>query len=91
MGQVSAEASASPWLILVRRDKPDLHRDLARAFERIPQMAVLLDRRVAGGHRERPAERRRTPLTAAELELWETVGFRLIPPAILVFQNPATR
>jgi hypothetical protein len=88
---VSADASVSRWLIVVRRNKPDLHRDLTRAFERVPQMAVLLDRRVVGGHRESPAEQRRTPLTFAELELWETVGFRLIPPAILVFQNPATR
>lgn len=37
---------------------------------------------------ERRRTQRRTPLTAAELDLWETIGFRLIPPPVLVFHNP---
>ena len=84
-----ADASAPRWLIVVRRDKPELYRDLARAFERVPELAVLLDRR-PGRQRESPAEQRRAPLSAAECELWETVGFRLIPPAV-VGQRPAAR
>ncbi|HEY7601549.1 MAG TPA: hypothetical protein VIB60_03495 [Methylomirabilota bacterium] len=90
------DAAVARWLIVVRRDKPDLFRDLSTAFAEVPQMAVILDRRVrerraerspaAGGQRQAP---RRAPLTAAELELWETIGFRLIPPAVLVFHDPA--
>jgi hypothetical protein len=83
------DASVSRWLIVVRRDKPTLYHDLSRAFQTTPQVAVILDRRVAA-RGERPATQKRTPLTASELELWETVGFRLIPPPILVLQdNPS--
>jgi hypothetical protein len=59
-------------------------------------MAVIQDRRVrerraerspeAGGQRKAP---RRAPLSAAELELWETIGFRLIPPPVLVLHDPS--
>jgi hypothetical protein len=88
---MTGDAPASRWLIVVRRDKPDLYRDLCRAFESTPQMAVILDRRERerrrGGSPARADQRRaprRSPLTATELELWETIGFRLIPPPILV-------
>jgi hypothetical protein len=86
---MSVDAPAPRWLLVVRRDRPELYRDLARAFERVPELAVLLDRRTAAGRRESPTDQRRTPLTAAELELWETVGIRLIPPAVLVVPRPA--
>ena len=90
------DAAAARWLIVVRRDKPDLFRDLSRAFADTPQMVVIQDRRVrerraerspvAGGKRQAP---RRTPLTAAELELWETIGLSLVPPPILTFHDPS--
>jgi hypothetical protein len=92
------DAAAARWLIVVRRDKPDLFNDLSKAFAGVPQMAVILDRRererraesspVAGGQRKAP---RRTPLTVAELELWESIGFRLIPPPVLAFRDPSYR
>jgi hypothetical protein len=90
------DAAVSRWLIVVRRDKADLFNDLSKAFAAVPQMAVILDRRVqerraerspmSGGQRQAP---RRVPLTAAELELWETIGFRLFPPPVLLFQDPS--
>lgn len=89
------DAAAARWLIVVRRDKANLFHDLSKTFANIPQMAVILDRRererrrerspVAGGQRQAP---RRAQLSAAELELWETIGFRLIPPPVLIFQEP---
>jgi hypothetical protein len=92
------DAAVARWLIVVRRDKPDLFNDLSKAFADVPHMTVILDRRVrerraesspaAGGQRQVP---RRTPLTAAELELWETIGFRVIPPPVLFFQDPSYR
>ena len=95
---MGGDAAMARWLIVVRRDKPELFNDLSKAFERVPQMVVIPDRRVrerraerspaAGGQRQAP---RRMPLTVAELELWETVGFRLIPPPVLVFQDPSLR
>jgi hypothetical protein len=87
---MSAEASRARWVIVVRRDRPDLHRDLSRAFASSPEVAVILDRRAAG-RGDAPAGQRRAPLTAAELELWETVGFRLIPPPILSLHDPVPR
>jgi len=87
---VSTDASAPRWLIVVRRDKPTLYHDLSRTFQTTPQVAVILDRRVTA-RGERPATQRRTPLTAAEIELWETVGFRLIPPPILALQDTPYR
>jgi hypothetical protein len=91
-----SDATAARWLIVVRRDKLDLFHDLQRTFANVPLMAVILDRR----ERERRAERspemggqrqapRRAPLSTAELELWETIGFRLIPPPILVLHDQA--
>jgi hypothetical protein len=87
---MSTDASASRWLIVVRRDKPSLYHDLSRAFQTTPQVAVILDRRVTA-RGERPATQQRSPLTAAETELWDTVGFRLIAPPILVLQDPTPR
>jgi hypothetical protein len=87
---MSTDAPASRWLIVVRRDKPTLYHDLSRTFQTTPQVAVILDRRVTP-RGDQPAAQRRTPLTAAELELWETVGFRLIPPPILVLQDTTPR
>jgi hypothetical protein len=87
---MSTDAPAPRWLIVVRRDKPALYHDLSRTFQTTPQVAVILDRRVAA-RRENPAVQQRTPLTAAELELWESVGFRLIPPPILFLQDPRPR
>jgi hypothetical protein len=87
---MSTEPAAPRWLIVVRRDKPTLYHDLSRAFQTTPQVAVLLDRRVTA-RRESPVTQRRTPLTAAEVELWETVGFRLIPPPILILQDMMPR
>jgi hypothetical protein len=95
---MGGDGAVARWLIVVRRDRPELFNDLSKTFAGVPQMAVIVDRRVrerraessptAGGQRQAP---RRTPLTAAELELWETIGFRLIPPPVLVFQDPARR
>ena len=93
------DAAAARWLIVVRREKPNLYRDLSKTFANIPQVTVMLDRReggerrregspAAGGQRLAP---RRTPLTAAELELWETIGFRLIPPPVLTFHDTSAR
>ena len=87
---MSADPPTPRWLIVVRRNKPTLYHDLSRAFQTTPQVAVILDRR-ATASRENPVTQRRSPLTAAELELWETVGFRLIPPPILVLQSPDPR
>ena len=87
---MSADASTPRWLIVVRRDKPALYHDLSRAFQTTPEVAVLLDRRASARREDHPAQRR-MPLTAAELELWETVGFRLIPPPILTLQDPRPR
>ena len=88
---MSDSATVSEWLIVVRRDKAALYRDLARTFERVSQVAVILDRRGTARRGNGSGEQRQAPLTAAELELWETVGFRLIPPTVLAFQNPALR
>ena len=95
---MNGDASVSRWLIVVRRDKPDLYHHLCRAFEGIPQMAVILDRRERERRREGSLAKgdqrhapRRSPLTAAELELWETIGFRLIPPPVLVLHEQGTR
>ena len=87
---MSTEAPAPRWLIVVRRDKPTLYHDLSRAFQTTPQVAVILDRR-ATARRENPAVQRRTSLSTAELELWQTVGFRLIPPPILVVPDTGPR
>jgi len=93
---MNGDAPVARWLIVVRRDKPDLYHSLCRAFEGVPQMAVILDRRERERRREgSPAKDdqrrtpRRSPLTAAELELWEAIGFRLIPPPVLVVQDQA--
>jgi hypothetical protein len=87
---MSTDATAPRWLIVVRRDKSTLYDDLSRAFQTTPQVAVILDRR-GTGRQESPAAQQRALLTAAELELWETVGFRLIPPPILVLHDTRTR
>jgi hypothetical protein len=79
-------APSSCWLIVVRQDKPALFHALQSAFQTVPQMEGILDRRWRERRREgtpagddrRQAPRRR-PLTVAELELWDTIGFRLIP------------
>lgn len=94
---MTGDAPVARWLIVVRRDKPDLYHNLCSAFEGVPQMAVILDRRegerrreISPGKDDQRRAPRRSPLTVEELELWETIGFRLIPPPVLVLpgQSP---
>jgi hypothetical protein len=78
------------WLIIVRREQQDLYHNLVEAFREVPRVVVILDRR--HGDRRRPdvpppgvperrrRDRRQAP-SAAEAELWQTAGFRLIHEA----------
>ncbi len=73
----SGDAPLPRWLIVVRRDKQDLYRNLLESFKSDPQVTVIQDRRQAETGRVE-VERRRTRLSARERDLWQTLGFRLI-------------
>jgi len=65
------------WLFVVRRDKRELHRHLRQSFASDPRVEVILDRR-REDRNPVAVERRQAPVTTVELDLWESLGFRLI-------------
>jgi hypothetical protein len=72
-----AGMNPSPFLVVVRSDRPDLVEDLSSTFRDIPAI-VILDRR----HRERrvivqdmPVERRSGQRRALPDEMWRRLGF----------------
>ena len=76
------------WLIVVRRDKPELFETLRQSFESDPRVTVIRDRRNA---LVRPkVERRRAPESDRAQELWEDLGLRLIHQAddLTVYEAP---
>ena len=88
---VNPEAASPRWLIIVRRDEPGLYQHLLDAFQEVPRVVVILDRRrgerrrteTAPSHRtpERRRRDRRAAPSGAEADLWQTAGFRLIHAA----------
>ena len=81
------------WLIVVQRDQLDLFRHLRESFDGVPEVAVILDRRLAERRQEaqpdgasaadpeRRQRQRRRPASAREQDLWVSAGFRLIHTA----------
>jgi hypothetical protein len=88
---VTQQPSGLQWLIVVRRERPDLYQNLLEAFDGIQGVAVILDRRQAerrqeaaapgGGRPDRRRRQRRRAATPVERDLWETAGFRLVHAA----------
>lgn len=89
--EMNPEAASPRWLIVVRRDQPDLYRNLLDAFRDVPRVVVILDRRHGERRRaetapsqtapgRRRGDRRAAP-SGAEADLWQTAGFRLIHAA----------
>lgn len=89
--EMNPEATFPRWLIIVRQDQPDLYRNLLDAFQGVPRVVVILDRRHGERRKAETApsqnapERRRWDRRAApsgaEADLWQTAGFRLIHAA----------
>ena len=88
---MTGQPSGLRWLIVVRRERPDLYRNLLDAFDGVPHVAVILDRRQVDRRQEGPPpgeatpdrrlRQRRRAATPVERDLWETAGFRLIHAA----------
>jgi hypothetical protein len=77
----------SRWLVVVRRDEPGLYAYLARGFEGIALVDVILDRREGEGPRVNGlaagatgARDRRRPATARERSRWTSFGYRMVAP-----------
>lgn len=90
--EMNPEATFPRWLIIVRRDQRDLYRNLLDAFQDVPRVVVILDRRHGKRRREETApsqtaperrrrDDRRAAPSGAEADLWQTAGFRLIHAA----------
>jgi hypothetical protein len=69
------------WLIIVRRDKPHLYEALREAWVAVPEVEVVVDRRLGEASpidMERPRGERRVAMTPWELDLWWTAGIRAV-------------
>jgi hypothetical protein len=77
--------SPARWLIVVRRDKPEIYADLRRSFELDGRVEVVLD----GRHGERRVQQlpvkadrrrrdRRRPLPATETAFADHAGFFVV-------------
>lgn len=85
--------TAPHWLIIVSRDKPELHEKLRQAFGAAPLVRVMFDRRKGDRRRasaDAAAERRRTDRRRAPSlrEMSPQAAFRLIQQAdgVLILQ-----
>ena len=86
-GAATARPPLGRWLVVVRRNRSELCRQLNESFGDNPRITLVVDRRLR--ERRRPpgleaqlrAERRhgsdrRTPATDGDGQVWETLGFR---------------
>jgi hypothetical protein len=78
---MGAESVSPRWLVVVRRDRPDVYALLRRSFEPDRRVSVIMDRRRAnrraesawaGGERRR--RQRRQPLREPDQATWEIAG-----------------
>lgn len=77
------------WLIVVRRDEPELYDYLRRRFQGMRSVEVILDRRAGERRRsdqrplaqERRMRPRRQRLSAEDRDWWRLAGFRVIARA----------
>ncbi len=63
----------SLFLYIISRDRPDLYRRLLAEFSDLPQVTVILDRRIAAGT---PMDDRRVRTIDEDLE---TLGWAIVP------------
>ena len=61
------------FLYIISRDRPDLYRRLSAEFSDLPQVTVILDRRVGPGT---PMHERRARTIGEDLE---TLGWAIVP------------
>lgn len=81
---MTGDGVSARWLIIVQSDRRELYSDLRRNFKPDKRVDVILDRRRAERRlgdgpvdSDRRRHPRRRPLTAQQIDLWETAGFRL--------------
>ena len=79
---MGGEIGTPRWLIVVRRDRPELYENLRQSFELDARVRVILDRRQADRRRagipvetDRRRESRRQSPAAHELAFWGHAGF----------------
>jgi hypothetical protein len=86
-GAANVRPRLGRWLVVVRRDRPELCGQLNESFGDNPRITVVVDRRLRerrrppaprgpGGAERRDGTDRRTPAPGMNGQVWETLGFR---------------